>query len=91
MVSTENYYMVINFKVFFPFLFAFIFLSIFISWNGLFDEIYGHGLSRDESLPFDIAGKQIAIEGILEPSFKNEGNQMPSFVVEPMMKKLMEL
>ena len=73
--------MVIHFKVFFPFLFAFIFLSIFISWNGLFDEIYGHGLSRDESLPFDIAGKQIAVEGILEPSFLNEGNQMPSFVV----------
>jgi hypothetical protein len=73
--------MVIHFKVFFPFLFAFIFLSILISWNGLFDEIYGHGLSRDESLPFDIAGKQIAVEGILEPSFLNEGNQMPSFVV----------
>lgn len=73
--------MVINFKVFFPFLFAFIFVSILICWNGLFDKIYGHGLSRDESLPFDIAGKQIAIEGILEPSFLNEGNQMPSFVV----------
>ena len=73
--------MVINFKVFFPFLFAFIFLSILICWNGLFDEIYGHGLSRDESPPFDIAGKQIAVEGILEPSFLNEGNQMPTFVV----------
>ncbi len=73
--------MVINFNVFFPFLFAFIFLIIFINWNGLFDEIYGHGLSRDESLPFDISGKQIAIEGILEPSFLNEGNQKPTFVV----------
>ena len=73
--------MVINFKVYFPFLFAFIFLIIFISLNNLFDEIYGHGLSRDESSPFDIAGKQIAVEGILEPSFLNEGNQMPSFVV----------
>jgi hypothetical protein len=73
--------MVINFKAFFPFLFAFIFLSNLISWNGLFDEIYGHGLSRDESPPFDIAGKQIAVEGILEPSFLNEGNQMPTFVV----------
>ena len=40
-----------------------------------------HGLSRDESLPFDISGKQIASEGILEPSFKNEGNQKPTFVV----------
>ena len=47
----------------------------FVWWN------IWHGLSRDESLPFDISGKQIAIEGILEPSFLNEGNQKPTFVV----------
>ena len=40
-----------------------------------------HGLSRDEYLPFDNSEKQIAIEGILEPSFLNEGNQKPTFVV----------
>jgi len=74
-INKKNYYTVINFNVFFPFLFAFIFSIIFISWNDLFDKIYGHGLSRDKSLSFDISGKQIAIEGILEPSFKNEGSQ----------------
>ncbi len=41
----------------------------------------------NESLPFDIAGKQIAIEGILEPSFLNEGNLMPSFVLRIYDKK----
>jgi hypothetical protein len=45
------------------------------------DKAYGHGLSRDESLPFDISGRQIAIEGILEPPFLNEGNQKPTFIV----------
>ena len=74
--------MITNFKVFFPFLFTFIFIIIFLNWNDLFDDIYGHGLSRDESLPFDISGKQIAIEGILEPPFLNEViNQKPTFLV----------
>ena len=35
--------------------------------NDLFDffpnKAYGHGLSKDESLPIDISGRQIAIEG----------------------------
>jgi hypothetical protein len=74
--------MIINFNIiFFLFLFTFIFSIIFTNWNNLFSEIYGHGLSRDESLPFDISGKQIAIEGILEPAFLNEDNQKPIFVV----------
>jgi hypothetical protein len=47
----------------------------------LVDKIYGHGLSRDESLPFDISRKQTAIEGIMEPHFLNEGKQEPNFVV----------
>ena len=77
--------MIINFNtIFFSFLFAFIFSIIFTTNSfDLFNEIYGHGLSRDESLPFDISGKQIAIEGILEPPFLNEGNnnQKPIFFV----------
>ena len=48
----------------------------------LVEKIYGHGLSRDESLPFDISGKQIAIEGILEPLFLNESKvQKPTFLI----------
>jgi len=89
-INKKNYYTVINFNVFFPFLFAFIFSIIFISWNDLFDKIYGHGLSRDKSLSFDISGKQIAIEGILEPSFKNEGSQKPNFVVRTLDEKTNE-
>lgn len=75
--------MIINFNtIFFSFLFAFIFSITFTNSFDLFNEIYGHGLSRDESLPFDISGKQIAIEGILEPPFLNEGNnQKPIFLV----------
>ena len=76
--------MIINFNnIFFSFLFAFIFSIIFTTNSfDLFNQIYGHGLSRDESLPFDISGKQIAIEGILEPPFLNEGNnQKPTFMI----------
>lgn len=45
------------------------------------NKAYGHGLSKDESLPIDISGRQIAIEGLIEPSFLNEGNQQPTFTV----------
>ena len=55
------------------------FQSFLLVGNDLFDKIYGHSLSRDKSLSFDISGKQIAIEEILEPSFKNEGSQKPNF------------
>jgi hypothetical protein len=47
-----------------------------------FKTAYGHGLSRDESLPFDVSGRQIAIEGILEPPFLNEiKDQKPTFLI----------
>ncbi|MGH9981841.1 MAG: hypothetical protein ACRD6U_09850 [Nitrososphaeraceae archaeon] len=45
--------------------------------NNLFDftaKAYGHGLSKDESFPIDISGRQIAIEGLIEPSFLNESD-----------------
>jgi hypothetical protein len=61
--------------ILFSFLSIFIFSIIFNNSFYLFDEIYGHGISRDESLPFDVSRKQIAIEGILEPPFFNEDNQ----------------
>src|SRR5215213_1672060 len=74
--------MIVNsISIFFTLLFALVFSIIFSNWNDLFKEIYGHGLSRDESLPFDISGKQIAIEGIMEPPFLNEGNQKPMFTI----------
>lgn len=84
----------INFNIiFFSFLFTFIFSIIFTTANSfnLFNEIYGHGLSRDESLPFDVSGKQIAIEGILEPPFLNEGNnQKPIFMIRTHEEKTNE-
>jgi len=73
--------MVINFTIFFIFSFAFVFSIISTNWFVLLDKAYGHGLSRDESLPFEISAKQIAIEGILNPPFLNEGNQKPTFIV----------
>ena len=74
--------MIVNSTIlFFTLLFALICSIIFINWNDLFEEIYGHGLSRDESLPFDISGKQISIEGMLEPPFLNEGNQKPMVMI----------
>ena len=30
---------------------------------------YGHGLGQDETLPVTIGGKQVAVEGRIEPSF----------------------
>lgn len=69
--------------IFFSFLPTFMF-SIFlpsISFD-FFKATYGHGLSRDESLPFDVSGRQIAIEGILEPPFLNENkDQKPTFLI----------
>ena len=42
-------------------LFIFILSSMIIA--------YGHGLGQDETLPVTIGGKQVAVEGRLEPSF----------------------
>jgi hypothetical protein len=59
-------------------------ISIFLTSISFvfFKATYGHGLSRDESLPFDISGRQIAIEGILEPPFLNESkDQKPTFLI----------
>src|SRR5687768_16258234 len=70
--------------IFFSFLSTFFIFSIIFTSNpmNLVEKIYGHGLSRDESLPFDISGKQIAIEGILEPPFLNESIvQKPTFLI----------
>jgi hypothetical protein len=70
-------------SIFLIFSLVFVFSILSINWFELLDndKAYGHGLSRDESLPFDISGRQIAIEGILEPPFLNEGNQKPTFIV----------
>ena len=69
--------------IFISFLATFIFSIFFLSISfDFFKTIYGHGLSRDQSLPFEVSGKQIAIEGILEPSFLNEiKDQKPTLLI----------
>jgi hypothetical protein len=62
--------------------------------NNLLDffpaKAYGHGLSKDESFPIDISGRQIAIEGLIKPSFLNEGNQQPTLTIRIFDKKTNE-
>ena len=62
--------------------------------NNLFDftaKAYGHGLSKDESFPIDISGRQIAIEGLIEPSFLNESDdQQPKLAIRIFDKKTNE-
>lgn len=83
-----------------------IFTSILLVWlfllisnnndinNNLFDftaKVYGHGLSKDESFPIDISGRQIAIEGLIEPSFLNESDdQQPKLAIRIFDKKTNE-
>ena len=77
-----------------------IFISALLIWSFLLisnnnfldfpDKAYGHGLSKDESIPIDIFGRQIAIEGLIVPSFLNEGNQQPTFTVRVFDKKTNE-
>ena len=82
-----------------------IFTSILLVWlfllisnnnninNNLFDftaKVYGHGLSKDESFPIDISGRQIAIEGLIVPSFLNEGDQQPKLAIRIFDKKTNE-
>ncbi len=77
-----------------------IFISALLIWSFLLisnnnfldfpDKAYGHGLSKDESIPIDISGRQIAIEGLIVPSFLNDGNQQPTFTVRVFDKKTNE-
>ncbi len=83
-----------------------IFTSILLVWlfllisnnnninNNLFDftaKAYGHGLSKDESFPINISGRQIAIEGLIEPSFLNESaDQQPKLAIRIFDKKTNE-
>ena len=76
--------MMINSALFILFFFFFSSIYHIVLNDGsffLFNKVYGHGLSRDESPPFDITGRRIAIEGILEPPFLNEGNQKPTLLI----------
>jgi hypothetical protein len=65
-------------------LLVWLFLLVFNN-NNLLDflpaKAYGHGLSKDESFPIDISGRQVAIEGLITPSFLNEGNQQPALKI----------
>src|SRR5918995_393857 len=76
--------MIIDYALFMLLFFFFFFIAIFYTLNDdffLFNKVYGHGLSRDESPPLDISGRQIAIEGILEPPFLNESNQQSTLLI----------
>jgi type IV secretory pathway TrbD component len=43
---------------------------------------YGHGLGQDETLPVTISGKQVAVEGRIEPSFLPIAeSSTPTFVI----------
>ena len=89
--------MTINYVIFtLTLLLVWLFLLIFNNNNNnnLLDffpaKAYGHGLSKDESFPIDISGRQIAIEGLIKPSFLNEGNQQPTLTIRIFDKKTNE-
>ena len=89
--------MTINYVIFTSTLFlVWLFLLIFNNSNNtnFLDffpaKAYGHGLSKDESFPIDISGRQIAIEGLIKPSFLNEGNQQPTLTIRIFDKKTNE-
>ena len=68
-------------------------LFLLISNNNFLDfpdKAYGHGLSKDESIPIEISGRQIAIEGLIVPSFLNDVNQQPTLTVRIFDKKTNE-
>jgi hypothetical protein len=77
-----------------------IFISALLIWSFLLisnnnfldfpDKAYGHGLSKDESIPIDISGRQIAIEGLIVPSFLNDDNQQPTLTIRIFDKKTNE-
>jgi hypothetical protein len=85
--------MTINYFTFTSILFlVWLFLLIFNNNNNNLlvffpAKAYGHGLSKDESFPIDISGRQIAIEGIIKPSFLNEGDQQPTLTIRVFDKK----
>ena len=85
--------MTISYLIFTSILLVWLFLLI--SNNNLLDffpaKVYGHGLSKDESFPIDISGRQIAIEGLIEPSFLNESDdQQPKLAIRIFDKKTNE-
>ena len=87
--------MTINYIMFTSTLLLWLFLLISNNNNNnLIDffpaKAYGHGLSKDESLPIDISGRQIAIEGLIKPSFLNEGDQQPTLTIRIFDKKTNE-
>jgi hypothetical protein len=81
--------MVLASHQFFSLLCLLIFIVIFITWNNSFKEAYGHGLSKDQSLPFEVSGKQIAVEGIMEPPFLNE-DKKPTLTIRTFDEKTNE-
>ena len=44
-------------------------LLILAASSSFIISVYGHGLGQDETLPVTLGGKQVAVEGRIEPSF----------------------
>lgn len=83
--------MIINRGIFFTLLLGFVLLILFVSnWFHSLDKVYGHGISSDKSIPFDISGRQIAVEGKLEPPFLNETRQTPTLMIRAFDEKTNE-
>jgi hypothetical protein len=83
--------MIINQSIFFTLLLAFVLSILFGSnWFDSLDKVYGHGISSDKSLPLDISGRQIAVEGKLEPPFLNESTQTPTLMIRAFDEKTNE-
>ena len=83
--------MTFNYTIFISALLIWLFLLI--SNNNFLDfpnKAYGHGLSKDESIPIDVSGRQIAIEGLIVPSFINDDNQQPTLTLRIFDKKTNE-
>jgi len=83
--------MIINSSIFFTLLLGFVLSILFGSnWFDSLDKVYGHGISSDKSLPLDISGRQIAVEGKLEPPFLNESSQTPTLMIRAFDEKTNE-
>ncbi len=83
--------MIINHSIFFTLLLGSVLSILFGSnWFDSLDKVYGHGISSDKSLPLDISGRQIAVEGKLEPPFLNESTQTPTLMIRAFDEKTNE-
>lgn len=67
--------------IIFALVLIFVLSFTFTNCLDLSSKVYGHGLSRDQSDPFEISGRQIVIEAMLQPPFLAEDNPEPRLLV----------